>query len=269
MTNLTTRLRACLLAAFLAVALLGAPAQARSLDVPGEGLGGSLLPETPEVTADAAEPAGVRLSPAEIEALGIAPADHQGGAATASAFVDTGDLPPLVVHLPAPRQAEPAAARRRRSLASRGAPAGVKPPPAEAPAPRAVDLTPIIVACARKYDLDPWLIRAVIEVESSFRPHAVSYAGAGGLMQLMPGTAAELGCADRFDPEQNIEAGSLYLRKMLDRFGRLDLAIAAYNAGPGNVARHGGIPPFQQTQRYVVKVKRALERKRTGSWGKG
>ncbi|MEW6283839.1 MAG: lytic transglycosylase domain-containing protein, partial [Candidatus Eremiobacterota bacterium] len=124
-----------------------------------------------------------------------------------------------------------------------------------------VDISPLIEAKARKYNLDPWLVRGVIEVESAFKPYAVSRAGAGGLMQLMPTTAYHLGCRDRFDPEQNIEAGARYLRQMMDRFGSWDLAIAAYNAGPGNVERHGGIPPFAETRAYVVKVKRA--------WAKG
>ncbi|MBI3928320.1 MAG: lytic transglycosylase domain-containing protein [Armatimonadetes bacterium] len=149
-------------------------------------------------------------------------------------------------------------------MASRGA--------AAAPAPvvryktvarsgyRDLNITPIITKYARKHRLDPWLLRGVIEVESAFRPYAVSPAGAGGLMQLMPGTASYLGCGDRFDPEQNIAAGARYLRMMLDRFGSYELAIAAYNAGPGNVERCGGIPPFAETRNYVVKVTRAWKR---------
>lgn len=157
--------------------------------------------------------------------------------------------------------------RRRMSLSSRGA---VSTNPSSAPIMKTVpvvreemlDLAPIIEKYATKHRLDPWLVRAVIEVESTFRPQAVSSAGAGGLMQLMPATAAHLGCKDRFNPEQNIAAGSRYLRQLLDRFGSIDLMLAAYNAGPGNVSRYGGIPPFSQTQRYVVKVKRAWKQAR-------
>ena len=117
-----------------------------------------------------------------------------------------------------------------------------------------IDISPIIEKYAAKYQLDPWLIRGVIEVESAFRPTAVSPVGAGGLMQLMPGTASYLGCADRFDPEQNIAAGSRYLKMMYDRFGNWKLALAAYNAGPLAVQKHNGVPPYEETQNYVKVI---------------
>jgi len=117
------------------------------------------------------------------------------------------------------------------------------------------EITMAIAMAAQSYDLDPNLIRAVIQTESSFRPDAVSSAGAMGLMQLMPATAESLGVTDPFDISQNINGGARYLRRQLDRFdGDLDLALAAYNAGAGNVERFGGIPPFQETQNYVPRV---------------
>lgn len=108
---------------------------------------------------------------------------------------------------------------------------------------------------ATKYRLPPNLIKGVIKVESDFRARAVSSAGAQGLMQLMPGTAKELGIKDPFDINQNIDGGSRYLRKMLDLFGGdLKLALAAYNAGPEAVKRYGGIPPYRETTLYVDRV---------------
>lgn len=113
----------------------------------------------------------------------------------------------------------------------------------------------IIVNEAHARNLDPVLVKSVIWVESCFDQHAVSRVGAHGLMQLMPATAAELGVTDRFDPEQNIRGGVTYLARMLERFDDdLDLALAAYNAGPGAVARHNGIPPFPETRNYIKRV---------------
>jgi soluble lytic murein transglycosylase-like protein len=110
-----------------------------------------------------------------------------------------------------------------------------------------------IDAAARRHDLDPRLLASLVWSESGFRPDAVSGAGARGLAQLMPGTAAGMG-VDPDDPLQNLEGGARYLRAALDRFGSADLALAAYNAGPGNVDRHGGVPPFPETQNYVAIV---------------
>ncbi len=107
---------------------------------------------------------------------------------------------------------------------------------------------------AEKANLPSSLVAAVVWVESAGNPQAVSPAGAQGLMQLMPQTARMLGVTDPFDPRQNLEAGSRYLRQLMERFGELRLALAAYNAGPGRVQRYGGIPPFAETQTYVRRV---------------
>lgn len=111
---------------------------------------------------------------------------------------------------------------------------------------------------ARRYSLDHRLLDAVIRVESNYDPHAISRAGAVGLMQLMPETAQDLGVHNRWDPKQNIDGGARLLRRLIDRFGKLELALAAYNAGENAVARHGNqIPPFPETRRYVKKVMKA------------
>jgi soluble lytic murein transglycosylase-like protein len=122
----------------------------------------------------------------------------------------------------------------------------------------------IVAEAARLYHLDPHMIRAVMQAESGFNAMAVSPVGAIGLMQLMPAVAAELGVTDPLDPRQNIMAGSRYLRQLLDAHrGNVRLALASYNAGPGNVAKYGAIPPFKETQNYVKKVTALLSEAHT------
>jgi|SRR6266568_2011972 soluble lytic murein transglycosylase-like protein len=117
------------------------------------------------------------------------------------------------------------------------------------------DLRELATAAARRHGLDPGLVLAVVSVESAFRPEAVSRKGAQGLMQLMPATAASLGVKDVFDPVENLDGGSRHLGSLLTLYGGdLVSALAAYNAGAGAVARHGGVPPYRETRAYVKKV---------------
>jgi soluble lytic murein transglycosylase-like protein len=124
----------------------------------------------------------------------------------------------------------------------------------------------IIQEAATTYDVDPNLIHAVMQAESAFHPYAVSRAGAEGLMQLMPVLSSEMGVDDAFDPRENIMGGVRYLKRLLDyHHGNLDLALASYNAGPGNVERYGGVPPFRETRNYVKTIKQILAaRKQSG-----
>ncbi len=115
-------------------------------------------------------------------------------------------------------------------------------------------LRSLIQKIAGEEGMDPALVEAVVATESAYDPNAVSPVGARGLMQLMPATAKSLGVQDSFNPEENVRAGTRYLKQMISQFGSLEHGLAAYNAGPGNVRRHGGIPPFKETQDYVVKV---------------
>ena len=151
------------------------------------------------------------------------------------------------------------------------------PPPAKAkphvevstdfvavPADEAYD--EIVQDAATAYEVDPHLIHAVMQAESAFHPFAVSRAGAEGLMQLMPKLSSELGVGDAFDPRDNIMGGVRYLKRLLEYHdGNLDLALASYNAGPGNVERYGGVPPFRETRNYVKTVKQILAARKRSS----
>ena len=120
-------------------------------------------------------------------------------------------------------------------------------------------LAELIDRFAGERRLDPLLVQALMQVESGYNADALSQRGAMGLMQLMPGTARDLKVDDPWDPEQNVRGGTEYLRRMMDRFGTVEGALAAYNAGPEAVQKHGGIPPFAETQAYVRKIFCLLE----------
>ena len=120
-----------------------------------------------------------------------------------------------------------------------------------------------VKAAAAEFGVEEAVVRAIIHAESAFRPNAVSHAGAQGLMQLIPATAARFGVTDVFEPTQNIRGGVQYLAWLLKRYnGDLTLAAAGYNAGEGAVDRHGGVPPYDETQRYVQRVGQLADRYR-------
>lgn len=132
-----------------------------------------------------------------------------------------------------------------------------------APAPAGTDIRALAIAAAQRHGLDPNLVLAVVGVESGFQPDAVSNKGAQGLMQLMPATARELGVIDALDPEQNLDGGTRYLRMLVAQYGGdLGKALAAYNAGPGAVKRHGGVPPYRETHHYIDRVLKRYQKAR-------
>ncbi len=142
----------------------------------------------------------------------------------------------------------------------------IAPEPELGALPLLPQLAPVIEPAAERYGLDSRLVAAVIWVESSGDPNAVSRKGAKGLMELMPETARSLGVVDVLDPPQNVDGGVRYLKRQIDEHRDLSLALAAYNAGPTAVARHGGIPPYRETQNYVRRVL-DLYRKAGGNLG--
>jgi soluble lytic murein transglycosylase-like protein len=125
---------------------------------------------------------------------------------------------------------------------------------------RAMQYDELIDEHATANAVNPALVKAVIQAESAFNPRARSHKGAMGLMQLMPSTAAELGVQDPYDPVENIRAGVIYLKQLLMKYAdNVSLALAAYNAGPGAVARYGTVPPYRETRNYVEKVRKAAD----------
>jgi len=120
--------------------------------------------------------------------------------------------------------------------------------------PEGVPFKQQIESASKQAGIHPWLLTALVRAESNFDPLAISRAGAHGLTQLMPGTAADRNVTDIFDPEQNLRAGAVHLRQLLDRFESLTLALAAYNAGAATVDRYDGVPPYRETRNYVRKI---------------
>lgn len=130
------------------------------------------------------------------------------------------------------------------------------------PAPKA-DITAVVKDASGRYQLDPDLVSSVIKAESGFNVRAVSPKGARGLMQLMPGTASQLGVPNAFDAQANVDGGTKYLRELLERYN-FDLvkALAAYNAGPQRVERFGGVPPYYETRAYVARIVRDFNKRK-------
>jgi soluble lytic murein transglycosylase-like protein len=148
------------------------------------------------------------------------------------------------------------------SAAKTGAKAPSSQPAAFPLRPRA-DLNEVVNEASDRYQLDPDLVNSVIKAESGFNSRAVSPKGAQGLMQLMPGTASELGVGNVFDPEANVDGGTKYLRELMERYN-FDMvkALAAYNAGPQRVEQFGGVPPYYETRAYVARIVRDFNKKK-------
>jgi hypothetical protein len=149
------------------------------------------------------------------------------------------------------------------SIPETPAPAPAQPASLQPAAPRPFDLNQTVKTASGTYQLDPDLVTSVIRAESGFNTRALSPKGAQGLMQLMPQTATQLGVHNAFDPEANVEAGTRYLRELLERYN-FDLikALAAYNAGPQRVEQYNGVPPYYETKAYVARIVRDFNKKK-------
>ena len=194
--------------------------------------------------------------------------------ADGSSFVDvpTAQLdhfepaPELPTSGPAPKPGSsplPASATNSQTFVRNAPSGGVSAPrPGLSAAPKP-DLTAVVKDASGRYQLDPDLVNSVIKAESGFNTRAVSPKGARGLMQLMPGTASQLGVPNAFDPQANVEGGTKYLRELLERYN-FDLvkALAAYNAGPQRVEHFGGVPPYYETRAYVARIVRDFNKKK-------
>ncbi|MBM4416711.1 MAG: lytic transglycosylase domain-containing protein [Chloroflexi bacterium] len=218
-------------------------ASARAADVPGAG--------TPLFRPRRQVSAPVSSFAATLAARGRAPAPSRAEVQSKPVAVTTRRS-----HLAAEKGAATSAASSPRRMASPSQGAG---------SGSAYD--GLFFEMAERYGVDPTLVAAVARAESGYRRDAVSSAGAKGLMQLMDPTARALRVTDSFDPAQNVDGGTRFLKTLLDRFGSTDLALAAYNAGPGAVARFGGIPPYAETQTFVRRVRdfqREIQGRQTG-----
>jgi soluble lytic murein transglycosylase-like protein len=186
---------------------------------------------------------------AELQSLlGMAAPSPTGGTAAPTAFAD---------QLASASASATDPARSFAAAAPGGtlAPAAAAAPTGASSLPASVPFGAEITAAAQRHDIDPALLAGLIKQESGFNPNARSHAGAQGLTQLMPGTAAGLGVTNSLDPAQAIEGGAKYLAQQLEAFGGdVTRALAAYNAGPGAVQRFGGVPPYAETQNYVRRV---------------
>lgn len=238
------RLRSTLIL-LAALASFAAPASA----VAATGSGGAAAADEPAPAAVTApsRSGGARALDAAPAAPAASPSRSGGAVAGDAAPVARPIAPPVPVAPPAPAPVAP-------------------PAPAPLPTARLAELpyASLIAATAQRHGLAPSLLAALVWQESGFRPTVRSKAGARGLTQLMPGTARDLGVRRVYDPAENLDGGARYLKGLLVRFRRVDLALAAYNAGPENVAKHRGIPPFAETRRYVRNVL-ALEARLRGA----
>jgi len=161
------------------------------------------------------------------------------------------------------RDTAPPPAPSSTSIAS----AGAKPAPAPTQAASVVlnrqDLNNVVNGAGERHQIDPDFINSVIRAESGFHQNAVSRKGAQGLMQLMPGTASQMGVANPFDPNANVEGGTKYLRELLEKYNfDVPKALAAYNAGPKRVDQYRGVPPYYETQAYIARIIRDFNRKK-------
>jgi Transglycosylase SLT domain len=173
---------------------------------------------------------------------------------------DTPDAPPTA---PDPGNSATAPAPNTAPAATKGTPTPVAPATTTAKSATSVNLDQVVRDASSRYQLDPDFVNSVIKAESNFQNRAVSRKGAQGLMQLMPGTASQLGVKDPFDPRANVEGGTAYLSQLLDLYHNDPIkALAAYNAGPNRVDQYHGLPPYMETRAYVARIVRDFNAKK-------